>query len=129
MAWGRGGSFNSCDALLGRVEKNDPKLVELVILPMKSFGAKDLERLSNALGKSKKKLSWFMILFVCAISFIYGTIGGNECRCKGRTLLFILCCASTMTTSSISDASFSPVQTSNSSKYTSWFYYAIKKAV
>jgi hypothetical protein len=34
-----------------------------------------------------------------------------------------------MTTSSISDASFSPVQTSNSSKYTSWFYYAIKEAV
>jgi hypothetical protein len=50
MVWGSG-AFNSCDKLLERVEKNDPTLVELVILPMKSFGAKDIERLSNAIGK------------------------------------------------------------------------------
>lgn len=34
------------------MEKNDPKLIELVILPMKVFGAKDLDRLSHAIGKS-----------------------------------------------------------------------------
>jgi hypothetical protein len=50
MAWGSG-AFNSCNALLERVEKNDPKLIELVILPMKVFGAKDLDRLSHAIGK------------------------------------------------------------------------------
>ena len=48
MAWGSG-AFNSCDKLLERVEQNDPTLVELVILPMKLFGAKDIERLSNAI--------------------------------------------------------------------------------
>jgi hypothetical protein len=50
MAWGSG-AFNSCNALLERVEKNDPKLIELVILPMKVFGEKDLDRLSHAIGK------------------------------------------------------------------------------
>jgi len=48
MAWGSG-AFNSCDKLLERVERNDPTLKELVILPMKTFGAKDLDRLSNAI--------------------------------------------------------------------------------
>ncbi|KAL7448588.1 hypothetical protein ACHAWC_000745, partial [Mediolabrus comicus] len=48
MAWGSG-AFNSCNALLERVEKNDPKLIELVILPMKVFGEKDLDRLSHAI--------------------------------------------------------------------------------
>eukprot|EP00986_Skeletonema_menzelii_P011990 scaffold6363_cov98-Skeletonema_menzelii.AAC.2 len=48
MAWGSG-AFNSCDKLLERVEKNDPTLKELVILPMKTFGAKDLDRLSHAI--------------------------------------------------------------------------------
>jgi len=48
---GSGGSLRSCDALLKRVENNDPQLTELVILPMKLFGPTDLERLSNAIGK------------------------------------------------------------------------------
>ena len=47
----KGGSIRSCDALLKRVEDNDPKLTELVILPMKTFGLADMERLSNAIGK------------------------------------------------------------------------------
>eukprot|EP00566_Odontella_aurita_P020218 CAMPEP_0113565870 /NCGR_PEP_ID=MMETSP0015_2-20120614/22413_1 /TAXON_ID=2838 /ORGANISM="Odontella" /LENGTH=290 /DNA_ID=CAMNT_0000468107 /DNA_START=244 /DNA_END=1113 /DNA_ORIENTATION=+ /assembly_acc=CAM_ASM_000160 len=37
-AWGAGGSARSCDALLKRVDENDPRLVDLVILPMKVFG-------------------------------------------------------------------------------------------
>jgi hypothetical protein len=45
------GGFKSCDALLKRVEENDDKLVELVILPMKTFGGAELDRLSNAIGK------------------------------------------------------------------------------
>eukprot|EP00579_Thalassiosira_antarctica_P010738 CAMPEP_0201916646 /NCGR_PEP_ID=MMETSP0903-20130614/6234_1 /ASSEMBLY_ACC=CAM_ASM_000552 /TAXON_ID=420261 /ORGANISM="Thalassiosira antarctica, Strain CCMP982" /LENGTH=481 /DNA_ID=CAMNT_0048452521 /DNA_START=47 /DNA_END=1489 /DNA_ORIENTATION=+ len=50
MAWEKGGSIRSCDALLKRVEDNDPKLTELVILPMKTFGMADMERLSNAIA-------------------------------------------------------------------------------
>ncbi|KAL7539893.1 hypothetical protein ACHAXR_009687 [Thalassiosira sp. AJA248-18] len=50
MAWGKGGSLKSCDALLKRVENNDPRLTELVILPMKTFGPSDLERLSSAIA-------------------------------------------------------------------------------
>ncbi|KAL9189558.1 hypothetical protein ACHAXT_009233 [Thalassiosira profunda] len=49
MAWGKGGSLRSCDALLKRVEDNDLRLTELVILPMKTFGAADAERLSAAI--------------------------------------------------------------------------------
>jgi len=49
MAWGQGG-FKSCDALLKRVEQNDVKLVELVILPMKTFGAAEIQRLSNSIA-------------------------------------------------------------------------------
>lgn len=48
---GQGRSLKSCDSLLKRVEGNDTKLVELVILPMKTFGGAELDRLSNALGK------------------------------------------------------------------------------
>ena len=53
LTWcrGQGGSLKSCDSLLKRVEGNDTKLVELVILPMKTFGGAELDRLSNALGK------------------------------------------------------------------------------
>eukprot|EP00985_Skeletonema_marinoi_P030569 scaffold32664_cov80-Skeletonema_marinoi.AAC.1 len=58
MAWGSG-AFNSCDKLLERVEKNDPTLKELVILPMKTFGAKDLERLSNAIGELDEQVDVF----------------------------------------------------------------------
>jgi hypothetical protein len=48
-AWGVNGSARSCDALLKRVEANDPVLTELVILPLKIFGSKDLRRLTKAL--------------------------------------------------------------------------------
>eukprot|EP00956_Cyclotella_meneghiniana_P016049 scaffold25111_cov80-Cyclotella_meneghiniana.AAC.3 len=47
---GQGGSLKSCDSLLKRVEDNDTKLVELVILPMKTFGGAELDRLSNAIA-------------------------------------------------------------------------------
>ena len=43
------GGLNSCDALLERVEQNDPKLTELTILSMKVFGDKECARLSAAL--------------------------------------------------------------------------------
>ncbi len=41
----------SCDALLKRVEENDPALTGLVILPMKVFGPIDVDRLSSAIGE------------------------------------------------------------------------------
>lgn len=50
MAWGKGGSLRSCDALLLRVEEDDPRLTELVVLPMKAFGPADAERLSRAIA-------------------------------------------------------------------------------
>ena len=49
---GPGGGLKSCDSLLKRVEGNDDKLVELVILPMKTFGGAELDRLSNAISKN-----------------------------------------------------------------------------
>jgi hypothetical protein len=48
-AWGSNGSARSCEALLKRVEANDPTLTELVILPLKQFGSQDLRRLARAL--------------------------------------------------------------------------------
>lgn len=48
MGWGT--SLRSCDALLKRVESNDPKLNELVILPMKTFTDDDCRRLSMAIA-------------------------------------------------------------------------------
>ena len=48
-AWGKNGSARSCDALLKRVEQNDPRLSELIILPLKRFGSNELFRLSKAL--------------------------------------------------------------------------------
>ena len=48
---GAGGSLKSCNSLLQRVEDNDPRLTELVILPMKTFVVADVERLSNAIGE------------------------------------------------------------------------------
>lgn len=44
---GKGGSARSCDALLKRVENNDPNLKELVILPIKSFGKVEASRLAK----------------------------------------------------------------------------------
>jgi Ran GTPase-activating protein (RanGAP) involved in mRNA processing and transport len=52
MAWGLGG-LKSCDALLERVRKNDPTLESMVILPMKTFGATELERLAEILASGK----------------------------------------------------------------------------
>ena len=48
--YNRGAGLKSCNALLQRVEDNDPRLTELVILPMKTFGVAAVERLSNAIG-------------------------------------------------------------------------------
>jgi Ran GTPase-activating protein (RanGAP) involved in mRNA processing and transport len=48
-----GGSAKSCNALLTRVEANDPTLTELVILPTKTFGAAEVERLAAAIGTGK----------------------------------------------------------------------------
>lgn len=48
MAWGTNDS-KSCESLLNRIEKNDPLLTELVVLPMKSFGDAELNRLSEIL--------------------------------------------------------------------------------
>ena len=59
---GKGGSLRSCDALLKRVEENDPRLTELVILPMKTFGVSDIERLSVAIGKI-----YFLVCIVCVL--------------------------------------------------------------
>jgi len=48
-AWGKNGSARSCEALLKRVEENDPKLTELVILPLKKFGSREVFRLAKCL--------------------------------------------------------------------------------
>ena len=50
-AWGSS-DFKSCDALLKRVEANDPQLTNLVILPIKTFGSAELDRVSAALPKN-----------------------------------------------------------------------------
>ena len=44
------------------MEENDPRLIELVILPMKTFGVSDIERLSVAIGKI-----YFLVCIVCVI--------------------------------------------------------------
>jgi cell division inhibitor SulA len=51
-AWGGNGAARSCDALMKRVEANDPALTELVILPLKTFGSKDVRRLVKALPQN-----------------------------------------------------------------------------
>lgn len=51
-AWGKNSSsssFKSCDALFQRVRQNDARLIELIILPMKTFGPKELLELSKIL--------------------------------------------------------------------------------
>lgn len=52
-AWGKKGSARSCDALFQRVEANDPKLTELVVLPLKKFGSEELFRLARCLRSGK----------------------------------------------------------------------------
>lgn len=54
-AWGKNGSARSCEALLRRVEENDPKLTELVILPLKKFGSQEVFRLAVCLDSGKSK--------------------------------------------------------------------------
>ena len=48
-AWGKGSSLRSCDSLLERVEKNDPKLQTLALLPLKNFTSEDCLRLACAI--------------------------------------------------------------------------------
>mmetsp|Transcript_22492 Transcript_22492/g.64681 ORF Transcript_22492/g.64681 Transcript_22492/m.64681 type:complete len:542 (+) Transcript_22492:138-1763(+) len=48
-AWGKRSSLRSCDALLGRVEANDPSLIDLAILPLKTFTSDDCLRLASAI--------------------------------------------------------------------------------
>jgi len=48
-AWGKNGSARSCESVLKRVEQNDQNLTELVILPLKKFGACELLRLASIL--------------------------------------------------------------------------------
>eukprot|EP00537_Pseudo-nitzschia_pungens_P013839 CAMPEP_0172395756 /NCGR_PEP_ID=MMETSP1061-20121228/21654_1 /TAXON_ID=37318 /ORGANISM="Pseudo-nitzschia pungens, Strain cf. pungens" /LENGTH=627 /DNA_ID=CAMNT_0013127453 /DNA_START=64 /DNA_END=1947 /DNA_ORIENTATION=- len=50
-AWGKTGSARSCDALLKRIEDNDPRLTELVVLPLKDFGSKEVRRLARCIAK------------------------------------------------------------------------------
>ena len=52
-AWGKNGSARSCESLLNRVEQNDPRLTELVILPLKKFGSNEVLRLAKALESAK----------------------------------------------------------------------------
>ena len=52
-AWGNNGSARSCEALLKRVEANDPKLTELVALPLKKFGSQEIFRLVKCLESGR----------------------------------------------------------------------------
>jgi len=51
-AWGTNGSARSCEVLLQRLETNDPTLVDLVVLPLKHFGSKELIRVAACLGNT-----------------------------------------------------------------------------
>lgn len=68
---GGGGSIRSCDALLKRVEENDPALTELVILPMKVFGPLDVDRLSSAIGEECSKCVKMNIRVTRDLHFVY----------------------------------------------------------
>ena len=50
MAWGASSGIRSCDDLLRRLEENDPKLEQMVILPMKNFNADAVHRLAAVLA-------------------------------------------------------------------------------
>ena len=45
--------MRSCDSLLKRVEANDAKLKELVVLPMKKFGSQEVFRLAKCLESGR----------------------------------------------------------------------------
>jgi hypothetical protein len=44
-------NLKSCDTVLKKVEDNDPNLKDLVILPIKSFGDAEVDRLIQAFRK------------------------------------------------------------------------------
>lgn len=48
---GWGVSLRSCDALIARLEKNDPTLEMLVILPNKSFSSAEVDRIASLLER------------------------------------------------------------------------------
>lgn len=56
-AWGKNSSARSCDALLKRVENNDPTFKDIIILPLKTFGSKELKRLAKALPNNTHLVS------------------------------------------------------------------------
>ena len=51
-AWGEGSSLRSCDSLLERIEKNDPSLQTLALLPIKNFTSDDCLRLASAIRRN-----------------------------------------------------------------------------
>lgn len=51
-AWGKSSPLRSCDALLERIEQNDPTLIDLVILPTKTFGEAEVGRLCVVLERN-----------------------------------------------------------------------------
>ena len=54
-AWGA--ASKSCNSLLLRIENNDPSLIDLVILPSKTFGGLEVERLAAALKQNTHLIS------------------------------------------------------------------------
>lgn len=56
MPWGP--SSKSCKSLIDRIERNDPTLTDLAILPTKTFGDAELDRLSDILTNATEKLHW-----------------------------------------------------------------------
>lgn len=53
-SWGTA-KFYSCDALIHRLERNDPTLRDVIILPTKRFGSTELERLAGILLQQEKE--------------------------------------------------------------------------
>lgn len=50
-AWGA--NAKSCKSLLDKVEQNDPRLTELFVLPTKSFGGPEVDRLAQIIEQGK----------------------------------------------------------------------------
>jgi hypothetical protein len=82
---GSNGSLRSCDAILKRVEANDPVLTELVILPMKTFGPSDVDRLSIAIGEIRERLLLyfftivlFTLVYISNLCNFFGFIDNNN---------------------------------------------------